>query len=99
MVKKNKVEPQQQTQRSRSNDWNKIVIINEKSQISTEKRERYLSLIARILKGDTPKNWESTLKEKIFNSLRGIGTYDELSKSDIDSLIEEFKKIQETFDD
>lgn len=44
------------------------------------------------------KNWEATLKEKIINSLQGIGTYDELTKTDIDQLILAFKDVQEKFD-
>lgn len=43
-------------------------------------------------------NWESTLKEKIINSLNGVGKYDELNKSDIDALINTFKEIQEKID-
>ena len=38
--------------------------------------------LAKIL--ELNKSWEVTLKEKILNSLNGIGTYDELSKKDID---------------
>lgn len=37
--------------------------------------------------------------EKIRDSLEGISIYDELSKSDIDRLVEEFKKIQEAIND
>ena len=44
------------------------------------------------------ENWETTLKEKIINSLQGIGTYDELTKTDIDQLILAFKDIQEKLD-
>lgn len=43
-------------------------------------------------------NWETTLKEKIINSLHGIGAYDELTKTDIDQLILAFKEIQEKLD-
>lgn len=43
--------------------------------------------------------WETILKEKIINSLNGVGTYDELTKSDIDQLIKAFKVIQEKLDD
>jgi hypothetical protein len=41
------------------------------------------------------RNWESTLKEKIINSLNGISIYDELTKTDIDNLINSFKEVQE----
>lgn len=44
-------------------------------------------------------NWETTLKEKIINSLKGVGTYDELTKTDIDNLIIAFKDIQEKIND
>lgn len=40
------------------------------------------------------ENWETTLKEKIINSLQGISTYDELTKTDINQLISAFKEIQ-----
>lgn len=40
-------------------------------------------------------NWEKPLVEKIINSLNGLDEYDELSKTDIDELIEAFKKLEE----
>lgn len=43
-------------------------------------------------------NWEATLKEKIINSLNGVGIYDEITKADIDNLISTFKDIQEKID-
>ena len=46
---------------------------------------------------ETIKNNESLEKvivEKITNSLEGIGIYDELTKSDIDKLVEAFKEVQ-----
>ncbi|MBC3888427.1 hypothetical protein GH810_08920 [Acetobacterium paludosum] len=43
-------------------------------------------------------SWESTLIEKIINSLYGVGTYDELTKTDIDNLISAFREIQEKID-
>ena len=43
-------------------------------------------------------SWESTLIEKIINSLNGVGTYDELTRTDIDNLISAFKEIQEKID-
>lgn len=39
--------------------------------------------------------WEKLLVEKIYNSLNGLNTYDELSKEDIDNIINIFKKIHE----
>lgn len=47
---------------------------------------------------DVNNNWETTLKEKIINSLKGVSTYDELTKADIDKLIIAFKEIQEKID-
>lgn len=47
---------------------------------------------------ETNSSWERALIEKILNSLNGIGAYDELSKTDIDKLIFEFKQIQEKID-
>lgn len=44
-------------------------------------------------------SWDHVLKEKIINSLQGIGIYDELTKSDIDRLIVAFTEIQEKIDD
>lgn len=52
--------------------------------------------LANILESNS--SWETILKEKIINSLQGIGTYDELSKDDIDHLIDAFKEIQEKLD-
>ena len=43
-------------------------------------------------------NWESVLLEKITNSLNGCGTFDELTKSDIDQVINAFKELQEKID-
>lgn len=37
--------------------------------------------------------------EKIENSLDGLSEYDELSKSDIDKIVEAFKRIQETLNE
>ncbi|MEG6589307.1 hypothetical protein [Paenibacillus barengoltzii] len=44
-------------------------------------------------------NWEGILKEKILNSLYGVGVYDELNKTDIDALINAFKEIQVKIND
>lgn len=47
---------------------------------------------------ESNEHWEITLKEKIINSLQGIGAYDELTKTDIDKLILAFKDVQEKLD-
>lgn len=49
-------------------------------------------------KMETNTNWEAALKEKVINSLNGVGKYDELNKSDIDTLISAFKELQEKID-
>lgn len=43
-------------------------------------------------------NDTSYIIDKINNSLDGIDTYDELKKSDIDNIVELFKKLQENLD-
>lgn len=43
-------------------------------------------------------SWETVLKEKIINTLNGINTFDELTKSDLDEIIKAFKDIQEKVD-
>ncbi|MBR5799685.1 MAG: hypothetical protein IKY23_06445 [Lachnospiraceae bacterium] len=49
--------------------------------------------IAKNLKNN--KSLERVLVEKITNSLEGTGTYDELTKTDIDKMVEVFKEVQE----
>ena len=39
-------------------------------------------------------NWGTIIREKVINSLEGIDTYDELTKTDIDNLIEAFKEVE-----
>ena len=56
-----------------------------------------LRKIALDMKQNT--KWESVLVEKITNSLNGCGTYDELTKKDIDEVISVFKELQEKIDD
>lgn len=46
-----------------------------------------------------PDTNTSMLIEKINNSLDGIEVYDELKKSDIDAIVEAFKKLQENLDE
>lgn len=41
-------------------------------------------------------SWETVLKEKVLNTLQGINTYDDFTKTDIDSLVSAFLKIQES---
>lgn len=42
--------------------------------------------------------WEDVLKNKVIATLKGIDTYDQLTKADIDDLILAFKEIQEALD-
>ena len=44
------------------------------------------------------ESWEPILKEKVIGALEGTGTYDELTKSDIDNLVIAFKEIVEIID-
>lgn len=44
------------------------------------------------------KGIDKTLSERILNSINGTEEYDELSKTDIDLLIGEFKKLQVMYD-
>ena len=43
-------------------------------------------------------SWEKVMIEKIINSVNGQGTFDELSKSDIDNVIGLFRELQEKID-
>lgn len=42
--------------------------------------------------------WEKVMIEKIINSINGQGTFDELTKNDIDKVVEMFQKLQEEID-
>ena len=42
--------------------------------------------------------WEKVMIEKIINSINGQGTFDELTKSDIDEVIKMFQELQEKID-
>lgn len=42
--------------------------------------------------------WEKVMIEKITNSIKGQGTFDELTKKDIDEVIELFQELQEKMD-
>ena len=44
-------------------------------------------------------SWDTVLVQKILNSLEGRAVYDELTKTDIDKVIDEFKKLQEKLND
>lgn len=51
-------------------------------------------LLAEII--DRNDSWEEVLKGKVIATLNGKNTYDELTKTDIDDLIQAFKEIQES---
>lgn len=53
--------------------------------------EKYRSIADKLSENTTLDKY---LVEKIINSLDGMNAYDELTKSDIDSLIEAFQKIE-----
>lgn len=50
--------------------------------------------LAHRLEGN--QSWETVLKQKVFGTLNGIRDYDELTKTDIDTLVSAFKEIQES---
>lgn len=54
----------------------------------------YRAIVSEI-KADSDTSY---IIDKINNSLDGIDTYDELKKSDIDNIVELFKKLQENLD-
>ena len=56
----------------------------------------YRNLCQVIEKND---NIEEYIKEKVILSLQGESSYDELTKTDIDTLIDTFKTIQEKLDE
>lgn len=45
------------------------------------------------------ESWETVLKEKVLGTLHGTQAYDELTKDDIDSLIQAFKEIRDSVND
>lgn len=52
--------------------------------------------LARKMEGND--SWETILKEKVIGAFNGTSTYDELTKTDIDNLVNAFKEIQEQID-
>lgn len=44
------------------------------------------------------ENWDAMLKSKVFATLNGNDQYDELTKADVDNLIQAFKEIQGALD-
>ena len=56
---------------------------------------QYRLLAELISKNDS---WEEVIKDKVIDTLKGKNTYDELTKTDIDTLIQAFKEIQESLD-
>lgn len=96
------------TQNQIDGEIEKVQKFNSKEQNCSKKHydEHLLPLIDKAIKKiiETRKifqimeknaNWEKPLVEKIINSLNGLNEYDELSKTDIDKLIEAFKKLEE----
>lgn len=53
-------------------------------------------LLAELI--DKNDSWEEVIKDKVIATLKGKNTYDELTKTDIDTLIQAFKDIQESLD-
>ena len=51
-------------------------------------------LLAGVINGND--SWETVIKDKVISTLEGKNKYDELTKTDIDSLIQAFKEVQES---
>lgn len=60
-----------------------------------EQNRIYRNLAKRMSENDS---WEPILKEKVIGTLEGTGTYDELTKEDIDILVRAFRGIMEKCD-
>lgn len=60
-----------------------------------EQNRIYRNLAKRMSENDS---WEPILKEKVIGTLEGTGTYDELTKEDIDTLVRAFREIMEKCD-
>lgn len=56
----------------------------------------YRKLAIKLEENDS---WEPVLKEKIIGTLKGTGTFDELTKGDIDTLVRAFKEIMVQYDE
>ena len=54
--------------------------------------EQYWLLLERMNENDS---WDTVLKDKVIATLNGNDAYDELTKTDIDTLVVAFKQIQE----
>ena len=63
---------------------------------AVEQNRIYRNLAKRLNENDS---WEPVLKEKVIGALEGKGTYDELTKSDIDELVKAFAEIMEKCDE
>lgn len=100
------------TQNEIDDDYETVAKYNPKSRSTPEEyyEQNLPKLLERAIKNicefrkiaselEKNTNWESVLIEKITNSLNGYGTYDELTKSDIDQVIIAFKELQEKLDD
>ena len=58
--------------------------------------EQYWLLYKRMNENNS---WDAVLKDKIIATLNGNDVYDELTKTDIDTLVLAFKEIQEKLND
>lgn len=63
---------------------------------AVQKVIQYRILAKKMCENDS---WEDLLKEKVLGTLRGTQAYDELTKSDIDTLIAAFREIKESIND
>lgn len=99
------------TQNEINNDYEMVAKYNSKSGVTSEKyyQQKLPPILEHAIRNvcqfrkialvmEENQNWESVMIEKITNSIKGYGVYDELTKSDIDHIIIAFKELQEKID-
>lgn len=70
--------------------------LKQKIDLAIANIEQYWLLSERMNENN---NWDSVLKDKVLATLTGNDIYDELTKSDIDTLVLAFKEIREKLND
>ena len=72
------------------------VQLKEKIDVAIANIEQYWLLYEKMNENN---NWDTVLKDKVVATLTGNDAYDELTKSDIDTLVLAFKEIREKLND
>lgn len=72
------------------------VQLKEKIDVAIANIEQYWLLYEKMNENN---NWDTVLKDKVIATLTGNDAYDELTKSDIDTLVLAFKEIREKLND